>query len=155
MTTLYELPADTDAERIVVGTAIDSPMAARLVANLQLADLTVGVHRRLWRAAVRCPLPYRYDGARTRAVAEAAGVDFEVAEELRTAAPVLYDTGYFADRVRDATRRRRVLAEAAAVHDLLAAGGQLDEAQAALERALAVATGEAVGILADSEALAQ
>lgn len=130
-------------------------MAAHFVANLEPADFTIGVHRRLWRAAVRCPLPYRYNGARTRAVANAAEVEFEVAEDLRKAIPVLYDRGHFANRLRDATRRRRLLAETADVHNLLAAGGQLDEAQTRLERALAVATGEVVGVLAGPEALAR
>lgn len=155
MTTLYELPADLDAERVVVATSVDSPSAARRVADLEAADFTDGVHRRLWQAAIRCPLPYRYDGTRTQAVAEGAGVEFGVAEELRKSAPVLYDTGYYAGRVRDATRRRRLLAELAELHNHLAAGRQLDDVQAGLERALAVATGEAVGILVGSEALAR
>lgn len=155
MTTLYALPADLDAERIVVGTAIDSPMAAHLVADLQPADLTVGEHRRLWHAAIRCSMPYRYDGARTRAVAKAAGVEFEVAEELRSSIPLLDDrTGYYSNRLRDATRRRRLLAELAELHNHLAAGGRLDHARAGLERAIGVADGQSVGVLRGPEALA-
>lgn len=151
-----ELPKDLEAERVIVGTAVDSPLAAGFVADLEPADFTVAVHRRLWRAAVACQLPYRYGGSRSRAIAEAAGVAFEVAEELRQAIPLLDDRSkYYSRRLREATRRRRLLAELAELHDLLAAGGELDEAMAGLERAWSIGAGEVVGVLAGPEALAR
>lgn len=149
------LPADVDAEAVVVGCAIDSPQAARYAAHLAPADFTTGDHRRLWRASLTCPTPFTCDGRRTRAVARRAGVPGVLAEELRAAAPVLADTTRaWAGRVRDATLRRRLLAEVAEVHDALAAGATLEEAVVALRRALAVVAGETVGVLAGPESLA-
>ncbi len=151
-----ELPADFQAERVVIGCAIDSPQAARFAADLEPYDFVDADHRRLWRAALRCSLPYFYDGRRTHAIAEAAGLEFEVVEELRRSAPVLYDgTRHYANRLRDATRRRRVQAEAAQIHDALGSGASLDEARAGLEHAIAVANGHSVGVLAGPEALAR
>ncbi len=149
------LPADVDAEGVVVGCAIDSPQAARYAVGLVPADFTNGDYRRLWRASLTCALPYTWEGARTRAIARSAGVPCALAEELRRAAPVLADSRRsWAGRVRDATLRRRLLAEVAEVHDALAAGASLADAVTALERALVVAAGEAVGVLAGPESLA-
>ncbi len=152
--TVLELPSDVAAERVVVGCAIDSPQAARYASELEAADFTVDSHRRLWRAALACELPFRCDGSRTRSIADGAGVAFEVAEDMRRRAPTLDDrTGFWAGRVRDATRRRRLLAELAELHDSLAAGGDLNDAMAGLERAWRVGVGELVGVLAGPEAL--
>lgn len=149
------LPADVKAEEVVIGCAIDSPQAAVYATGLGPADFTKGDHRRLWRASLACPLPYAWEGARTRAIARSAGVPVALAEELRKAAPVLSDsTRSWAGRVRDATLRRRLLAEVAEVHDALAAGASLAEAVVDLERALVVAAGETVGVLAGPESLA-
>lgn len=150
------LPADVEAEAIVTGCAIDSPQAARYATHLVPADFTVAEHRRLWRAALACQLPFRCDGSRTWAIANAARVGFELAEELRTSAPVLHDReGNWARRVQDATLRRRLLAEVAELHDALGSGKGLDEAQARLERVQAVAAGETVGVLVGPEGLAR
>ncbi len=151
-----ELPNDIAAEAVVIGCSVDSPQAARYAEGLGPHDFTVLVHRQLYEAALACPLPYRFDGSRTRAIAEAAGVPFHVAEELRRGAPVLDDrTHFWFRRVREATLRRRVMAEVDDVHNDLGSGGGLDEATAGLERALAVASGNPIGALAGSEALAR
>lgn len=148
------LPSDVEAEAVVVGCAIDSPQAARYAEGLELADFTVGDHRRLWTAALACELPFRCDGTRTRAIAEAAGVPFELAEELRTGSPVLHDRGgTWSGRVRDATIRRRLLAEVAELHDALGGGAGIDDAVAGLVAALEVAAGERLGVLAGPESM--
>ncbi len=150
------LPEDVPAERVVVGCAIDSPQAARFAAVLDPADFTVATHRRLWRASLNCPLPFKCDGSRTRAIAVSAGVPFEVAEEIRQAMPVLDDrTRYWAGRVREATLRRRLMAQVAEVHDALGAGALLDDAKGRIEYCLQVAAGDAIGLLAGAEAVAR
>ncbi len=152
--TALELPSDVDAERVVVGVSIDSPQAARFTAGLEAHDFTVAVHRRLYAAALACPLPFRCDGSRTRAIAVAADVPFETAEEIRSSIPTLDDrTGWWMRRVREATRCRRLMAEVADLHDALGRGVALVEATAALEHCLAVAAGEVVGVLAGPEAV--
>lgn len=148
------LPSDVPAERVVIGCAVDSPQAARHAVGLDAADFVVGIHRRLYTAALACPLLFRWDGSRTKAIASAAEVPFEVVEELRSSIPALDDRNrWWFCRVREATLRRRVMAEVVDVHNDLGSGGGLDEATAGLERALAVASGNLVGALAGPEVL--
>lgn len=150
-----ELPADIDAERVLVGTAVDSPQAAGLAAGLEPHDFTVAVHRQLFVAARACSVPFRCDGSRTRAIAAAAKVPFEVAEAIRSSIPILDDrNGWWIRRVREATRCRRLMAELADLHDALGRGMPLHEATAAVEHCLLVAVGEVAGVLAGPEAVA-
>ncbi len=143
-------PRDEWAETVCVGLAIDSPAGAASVAELDVTDFIDPELARLWLAAQRCPVPYRASGLRTRAVARAAGVSPLVAEDLRAMAPVLFDNGRYVARVRDATVRRRVLAEVLNLARALEARATLAEVVPVLERALAVARGEHVGVVAEA-----
>ncbi len=131
------LPSDTDAERIVAGIALDSPKGARSVDELEDSDFLDPILRQLWATAVACPTPFRFDRSRTREIAAAAGVEFEAAEAVRSAIPVLFDASrWWVRRVRDAAIRRVLMAELVDLVNALGRGAGLDEVVPKLEVAL-------------------
>ncbi len=131
------LPSDTDAEKIVAGIAVDSPKGARSVDELKDSDFLDPILRQLWATAVACPIPYRFDGTRTRGIAAAAGVEFQVAEAVRSATPVLFDArGWWVRRVRDAAIRRVLMADLVDLVNALGRGAGLDDVVPKLEAAL-------------------
>ncbi len=146
-------PCERWAEVVCAGVAVDSPAGARSVAGLSIEDFTHPTLAGLWQAGVACRAPYRWSGLRTRAVARRARVTNEVAEGVRTMIPILADTtGHYAAILRDATIRRRLLAEVLEVVQALEDGGDLADALAILERCLAVGRGEPVGVLVGARA---
>ncbi len=131
------LPSDPDAETITAGIAVDSPKGASSVDGLEDSDFLNPTLRRLWATAVTCPSPYRFDGARTKEIAAAAGVEFQVAEAVRSAIPVLFDArGWWVRRVRDAAIRRVLMAQLVDLVNALGRGAGLDEVIPKLEAAL-------------------
>ncbi len=131
------LPSDTDAEKIVAGIALDSPKGARSVDELEDSDFLDPILRQLWATALTCPSPYRFDGSRTGEIAAAAGVEFQVAEAVRSAIPVLFDArGWWVRRVRDAAICRVLMAELVDLVNALGRGAGLDEVVPKLEAAL-------------------
>ena len=132
-----ELPHDQLAEQIVTGVAIDSPCGARSVARLEIADFLNPTLGRLWAAATNCSVAFTFDGARTKAVAAAAGVPHGVAEKVRNSIPVLSDgRGWWVRRVRDARLRRRLMAELVEIVNALGCGASLEETIAEMETSI-------------------
>ncbi len=123
------IPADEEAERTVAGCVADNVHASVLAhQRLNVGDFYIPACRRIFEAAatVGWALPLAERVAR---VADKAMVDKAEVWAMVRGRGVMVDTsGSYARRVRDASRRRRVMAVAAEVYNSLGDGGTLVEA---------------------------
>ncbi len=136
------VPMDEEAERTVAG-CVAATVHGSLLAHqrLRASDFHIPACRRVFEAAeiVGWALSLAERVAR---IADTAKVDEVAVWAMVRKRPVMDDTsGCYAQRVRDASRRRQVMIVAADVYNALGQGGTLADAVAALESLLGAVRG--------------
>lgn len=131
------IPFDPTAEAAVVGVAVATQHGAALAAErLGAEHFYTPRYARLFAAALEL-VDVEAEADRIARAAVTTDVDDVEVERLVKNRPAQWDgAGVYAQRVRAAAERRRLLFAASEVVDLLRAGGSVTEARARLQAAV-------------------